>query len=367
MQIHLLGGIETTGASCLIVEAAGRRVLVDAGAKAGGDPSQLAARIQALGGFDAAVVTHAHMDHAGALPTVLAQFPRASLMATPATLALLGVFLTDPEMLAQRARRPAIPSKDDHARIQALLARGTPLSFRQRYPLLFAPSSIEQDWALTLFRAGHVLGSAMALLETPEGAVLVSGDISRMRQQTVNPARFPRKRAVDVFVLESTFGGRGYRPREVEEARMVGLMRSALDRSGHVLIACSALGIAQEILLILTAARKRKQIRDTIWVDGVIPAANAVYAKYAIQESVALARFIQEYGNPFAPQAGLVRVVTNQAEREALLAGPPVVLVSSSASLQTGPSAFYASQLAKEEEHLILLPIQEQRNGMIEK
>jgi Cft2 family RNA processing exonuclease len=207
----------------------------------------------------------------------------------------------------------------------------------------------------------------MVLLETPEGTVLVSGDVSRMRQHTVNPAHFPRKRVVDVFVLESTFGGRGYRPREVEVARIVGQVRSALDRGGHVLIASSALGIAQEILLVLAAARARKEIWAKVWVDGVIPAANAVYAKYAAQESVALARFMHEHGDPFVPEAGVVRVVSNQAERETLLTGPPAVLVSSSANLQTGPSAFYANQLAGEEEHLLLLPVQELREGVLKK
>ena len=238
MHIHLLGGVDTTGASCIVVEAAGQRVLVDAGTTGATNPIGLAAQIQALGGLDAAVVTHAHMDHAGALPQVLAPYPRASLIATPATLAFLQVLLTDPESLPQRARSSAASPEISHEKVQAVLARGTPLLFRQRYSLLSRTSSLGQDWWLTLFRAGHVLGAAMVFLETPEGTVLISGDISLLRQQTVSAARFSRQHNVDVLVLESTFGDRGYRSREAEEARIVGQVRRALDRSGHVLIAC---------------------------------------------------------------------------------------------------------------------------------
>jgi Cft2 family RNA processing exonuclease len=366
MRIHLLGGVDTTGASCLVVEAAGQRVLVDAGTTGTSDPARLVARIHALGGIDAAVVTHAHMDHAGALPRVLAAFPRAPLIATSATLAFLQVLLTDPESIPQSGRTSTAIPKAGPENVPSILARGRPVAFRHRYSLLSKVSSTEGDWWLTLFQAGHVLGAAMVFLETPDGSVLISGDISVLRQHTVSSARFPRHRDVDVLVLESTFGDRGYRPREAEETRIVGVVRSALGRFGHVLVACSAVGVAQEILLILAAARRRKELRDPIWADGTVPAANAVYAMHAAQESTAVARFIHEYGNPFVPQAGLVRVITNQEARDTLLAGPPAIVVSSSANLQTGPSAYYSSQLAQDADNLILLPIQDIRGTLIE-
>jgi predicted metal-dependent RNase len=90
------------------------------------------------------------------------------------------------------------------------------------------------------------------------------------------------------------------------------------------------------------------------------------YAIHASQESAEVARFIHEYGNPFVPKAGLVRVITNQEARDTLLAGPPAIVVSSSANLQTGPSAYYSSQLAQDADNLILLPVQEFRGTIIQ-
>ncbi len=364
MQIHLLGGVGTPGASCVVVEAAGRRVLVDAGTSAGRAPSALAQQIQALGGISAGVVTHAHWDHVGALPLILASFPRVPLITTQATLDLLRITLPYPDAPPSLTPKAAITATRRLNRVNALLARGVPLAFGKRFPLQTVASE-PIDWWLTLVRAGHVLGAAMVLLETPEGTALISGDVSRVPQRSIPGAIIPSKPDIDVFVLESTFGGRGYRPREIEETRIVEQIRSALDDGGHVLIASSAIGVAQEILLMLAVARKRSAMQAKIYVDGTIPAVNAVYAKYAAEEYGALARNISEYGNPFTPEAGIVLPIVTQAEREAMLAGPPSIVISPASHLQSGPSAVYASELAQGSPNLILLPVQEKRPNVV--
>ncbi len=67
MRIHFLGGASEVGASCVVIEAGGQRVLVDAGVRPGAaDPLPDLARLQEGSGIDAVVVTHAHADHIGA-------------------------------------------------------------------------------------------------------------------------------------------------------------------------------------------------------------------------------------------------------------------------------------------------------------
>lgn len=170
MHIHLLGGVDSPGASCLVVEASGRRVLIDAGVSATVDPQDLAARVAALGGL-AAVVTHAHADHAGALPVVLSPFPQVPLVATPATLALLDLFFTDAlRMFERQARSRGVEPPYMRRLVEGVLARSVPIAFGQRYPLMPGSVAGAGGWWLTFCRAGHVLGAAMVLLETPEGA-----------------------------------------------------------------------------------------------------------------------------------------------------------------------------------------------------
>jgi Cft2 family RNA processing exonuclease len=341
-------------------------VLVDAGVDGVTDPYLLSRRLQELGTLDAVVVTHAHADHAGAVPVILAARPGVPMLATPATLALLRVVFSDAlHILARRARPTAAPIAPTQQGLDAVLARGTPLPFDQPTILFSAADDTGDGWRLTLTRAGHVLGAAMVLLETPDGTVLVSGDVCRAPLATVKPALPPRNCGVDLLVLESTFGNHRYRPREREAARLLADVRGALASGGHVLIASSAVGIAQEILFILTTAKVERALAGEIWVDGSVREANAVYAAHAPAEQRALAQFIARHGNPFDPADGLVQAVASVTDRHAALAGPPMIMVSTSATVQEGPSAFYAHHLAQQEEHLILLPAQRARPAIV--
>lgn len=355
VRVHLLGGAAEIGASCVVVEAGGRRVLVDAGVRPGDpDPLPDLARLQDLGGVSAIVVSHAHADHIGALPLAAAAFPAAPLLATPPTAALMAVMLQDALRIAEaRLERDGdLPAYGEPA-VAALLDRLRPLPFLQPYPLL-PPDGAAPPWQLTFFPAGHVLGAALVLLETPEGTVLVSGDLSLARQRTVGPATSPRRRLA-ALVLESTYGNRLHSRRAAEEARLVAQVGAVLGRGGHCLIPAFALGRAQEVLMILADARRRGLLppETPVWVDGLVRAVCGVYTAHGASGSPGLRRLLLRQDHPFFH--GPTRPVRKPAERAALLAGPPAVIVSSSGMLTGGPSAFYAARLAPEPRHAILI------------
>ena len=76
MHLQCISGIGEVAASCLVVQAAGKRVLADAGIRMGGpDPLPDLAELQEAGGIDVVVVTHAHADHIGELPPRYAESP----------------------------------------------------------------------------------------------------------------------------------------------------------------------------------------------------------------------------------------------------------------------------------------------------
>jgi len=317
--------------SGLLIEAAGVRVLVDPGGSSRGEYT-LPLALTASEHLDAIVLTHAHADHSAGLQAVMAAYPIVPVLATPSTVALLQLLgrFTD-----------------------ATLAHARPTPFYER--CTFEPTCHGPAWTVRLLPAGHLLGAAMVVLDTPEGRVVCSGDVSLASQYTVRRAARPRQRA-DVLVLESTYGDREFRPRVLEEARLVDQVRAALERGGHVLIAAPPLGTAQEVLLTLLDARLQGRLAGvTVWVDEMVGAVNSVYARYAPLDYPRLARWIASHGNPFHPDDRLVLVVQPR-NQGAVLHGPPAIIVTSSPTFRSGPSRFYAKALVKGAKHLILVP-----------
>ncbi len=356
-RVQCVGGASEVGASLLIVEAAGRRILVDAGirpGRSGGDTLPDLARLQDDGGIDAVIVTHAHADHIGALPLAVGAFPAAPVLATPATADLMRVMLADAVRIAEGRWRDSgeLPPYSAGA-VSALLERIHPLGFHDPYPL-FRDDNSDAPWQVTFYPAGHVLGAAMVLLDTPDGTLLVSGDVSLAPQRTVAAAAPPR-RQVDALILESTYGNRLHSARAAEEERLVAQVSAVLARGGHCLIPAFALGRAQEVLLILAQARRDGKLTAPVWVDGLVRTVCGVYQAHPAAAPPALRTLIERQGNPFiAPEKG-IRAVEAPAQREAILAGEPSVIVTSSGMLTGGPSVFYARRLADEARHAILI------------
>ncbi len=302
-------------------------MLVDPAASLDG-PFQDAVEIEHL---DAIVITHAHADHSAGLPAVMAAFPTTPVLGTPSTIALLHALGRLPD---------------------SALARVRSLPFYERGVVTSSGNGL--PWTICLLPAGHLLGAAMVMFDTPEGCVVCSGDVHLSNQYTVRRAARPRQRA-DVLVLESSYGNHEYRPRELEEARLIEQVRVAHARGGHSLIVAPPLGVAQEILMILLNARLQGQVPDaTIWVDGMIERINSVFAQHAPSDHPRLARWIADHGNPFQPSSGLVETLPPR-DHSAALSGPPAVIITSGSRILNGPSRYYARALASDERHLILV------------
>lgn len=352
MEITFLGGADEVGASCILVEIAGRRVLIDAGIRPtpkarwglAGDQLPDLSLIEQSGGLDAMLVTHAHTDHTGALELVSERYPAAPVYATPMTIELTRVLHQDARriMAARLEEEGELPLYDEVA-TNRLMAAFTPVALNQ--PIALAPG-LTATW----FHAGHIAGAAMIGLASAEGRVLISGDISISPQRTVDGARPPRFGA-DVLILESTYGGRLHANRHVEEQRLAETVAAITAAGGKVLIPAFALGRAQEILLTLGEYQRRGELAGVpIWADGMVRAVCDAYSRHPDALPLAL----QEQGAAFF--GGLIQPVQSAAQRNALIWEPgPAVIVSSSGMLAGGPSVAYARALAGRPENAILL------------
>lgn len=352
MNISFLGGADEVGASCILLEIGGQRLLVDAGLRPSpkthwdlaGDQLPDLSQIERAGGIDAILVTHAHTDHTGALALVCERYPQAPIYATPVTIALTRVLQQDARhiMQARLEQEGELPLFDDVA-VNRLLAAFTPIAFRQRVTL--APGLVA-----TFFPAGHIAGAAMIGLESDEGRILITGDVSISPQRTVDGARPPAFKP-DVVIIESTYGGRLHANRTAEERRLLATINEVTSAGGKVLIPAFALGRAQEILLILAEFQRRAELPPIpIWVDGMVRAVCRAYSTFPEALPLALqAREAQFFNDTIRP-------IERGAQRNELLWQPePLVIVASSGMLAGGPSLHYTRGLARQPQHAILL------------
>ena len=353
MKITFLGGANEVGASSLLVETGGQRVLIDCGIRpspkshGGLAPDQLPglSQIEQAGGkLDAVLVTHAHTDHTGALELVVGRFPDVPVYATSPTIELIRVLHQDSRRIMQSRleEEGELPLFDDLA-VQRLVAALVPVVFRTRMP-------IGEGLVVTFFPAGHIAGAAMIGLESDEGRLLVTGDLSITAQRTVDGARIPDFHP-DALIIESTYGGRLHANRAAQEHNLVETVAQVTALGGKVLIPAFALGRAQEILLILNEYMQRGDLAPVpVWGDGMVRAICQAYPLFA----EALPLPLQEVNAQFFNSR--IRPVQNAEQRNNLVWNPgAAVIVASSGMLAGGPSLSYARALAPKPENAILL------------
>jgi metallo-beta-lactamase family protein len=251
VRITFLGAAGTVTGSKYLVEAAGRRVLVDCGLFQGLKHLRLRNREPFAvrpGDLDAVVLTHAHLDHTGYLPLLVRDGFRGTAWCTAATRDLCGVILPDSGHLQEEEagfanrhgysrHRPALPlyTRDD---AQRSLERLRDASWGWQHEV--APGV-----AVRFHPAGHLLGAAMVELRAEGRTVLFSGDLGRADDPLLPPPSAPPR--CDALVVESTYGDRLHGDTDPAEALADAIERTAA-RGGVVLIPSFAVGRAQSVL-----------------------------------------------------------------------------------------------------------------------
>ncbi|MDE7272406.1 MAG: MBL fold metallo-hydrolase [Lachnospiraceae bacterium] len=347
MEFIFLGGAMEIGASCIYVKAAGKRLLLDSGIRqsAAKDPLPDFRTIQEQGGVDAIIVSHAHMDHIGTLPIISKAYPEARIYMTVMTAELTRVLLYD-SLKIMAYREDEIPHYTEQD-VLNMLGRITPVRYQTE-------CNISDTMKLTVYPAGHIAGAACVYLATEEGTLFYSGDFAAFSQRTIEGIHIPKLRP-DVAIVETTYGNRLHANRQVEERRLVDLVRECIENGQKILIPAFALGRSQEVLLILRAAVQNGEIPAVpVYVDGMVRDINTVYTRNPTFLKNALGKRILRGGEPFYTKE-IQPVAPLQSREELLERKGAAVIVSSSGMLTGGPSVQYAKKLVQSENACIII------------
>lgn len=336
LAVEVLGGGTEVGGSCVLVTAGDSRILIDAGSRPGGtDAETLAPRgiSRALERrLDAIVVTHAHNDHAGWVPAIVAQQPDVPILVTDATASLLATMWHDSaKVLSRRAQdvenqgggaAPLPPyTRDDVSRALdrlEIVGFGQPRRARQL--------------TVELFPAGHIVGACGVVVHAGGQRAVISGDVSKPGQASVGGIVVPESaRGADVLLLESTYAAAGRQtPRDVAVADFIRDVGQTVSAGGTVLVPAFALGRAQEVALVLA-----QHLPDIdVLVDGLARDVCEIYERQAGPD-----------GNLMSIFGGKVRPVPRGHTRAEIVRMRPGVVVATSGMLHAGPSVAWARKL----------------------
>jgi metallo-beta-lactamase family protein len=272
MKLTFLGAAGTVTGSRYLLEHEGRRLLVDCGLFQGYknlrelnwddfpfDPEKL----------DAVVLTHAHLDHSGALPLLLRRGFRGPIHATPATIELCHLLLPDSGHLQEEdaAYANRHGSSKHHPALPLYTEEDARHTLRYLRPLDFGVAEeVLPGLHVTLAPAGHILGAAHATVSDGRTKILFSGDLGREDDLIMQPPTPPE--AVDCMVVESTYGDRVH-PTVDNLALLGDIIRRTVGRGGSVVIPAFAVGRAQALLVLLSQLKVDHDIPEVpVFLDS---------------------------------------------------------------------------------------------------
>jgi Cft2 family RNA processing exonuclease len=339
LSFRALGGAGEVGGSSHLLDFGKAKILVDAGIKPDGrGPST--PDFGGLNGIDAAVITHAHLDHCGALPLLVRDRPGMPIYCTPPSAKLI------------------VSALNDHAAMGGGLPGGAPIhEVRKRLvPVPFGKQLDVGGTKVTLTESGHILGAASVLFSSGPSTVFHTGDICMENHFSIPSARLPEVRDIDLLIMEATLADQKPQPFSESIRTMVEVINeTTLERGGTVLIPTYALGQAQEIILgIKHYGREYGLDKDVfIYVDGsVVTTSERLYA-----EQLGYMKPYLQHSDPreifFSEN---IRAVSNDdSARERILTNP-CAIIASPVTMQGGASAFYRRRLQKSPDNAVILP-----------
>ena len=339
-SIRFLGAAGTVTGSRFLVEAAGRRVLVDAGLFQGLKELRLRNREPfpvSPATIDAVVLTHAHIDHSGALPLLCRSGFRGSAFCTPATADLARIMLPDSARLHEEEARyanakgysrhaPRALPLYDTADAEAAIGRLRTLRYGKA-------REIVPGFTLSYTRAGHILGSASALLTVPTGSgglgrILFSGDLGRYGAPILPDPEAPPES--DFLVVESTYGDRAHPPDMAADALEREVL-AAVARGGAILVPAFAIGRTQDVLFLLRQLEQEGRIPSLpIFVDSPMASdATPVYRAHREDHDLEMDALLDRGVEPLTPARLTFTRTVDQSKAINQVHGPCIIISAS--------------------------------------
>ena len=356
-----LGGVKQVGRSCFIVMTRESKIMLDCGINPG-EVSGLNAYPRLdwfnfnLDELDAVIISHAHIDHQGFLPTLFKFGYKGPIYCTEPTLPLMNLLQMDSVKIS-KSNGTYLPyeSRD----VNEVIKHCITLPYGK-------PTDISPDITISLNNAGHIMGSATVHLNI-SGAhnILYSGDYKYAKTQLLDSAlsMYPR---VETLITESTYGNTTdiMPDQTVVYRNFTDTINKTLTEGGKVLIPVPAVGRAQEIMLVIDKEmREGRLIECPIYIEGMISEASAIHMSYAHYLGYDVRKSVSQGINPF--QSEYFTVINGHGKRDEVFSDEnAAIIMATSGMLEGGPSVEYFKEIAPSPNNKILF-VSYQINGTL--
>jgi KH/beta-lactamase-domain protein len=345
VRMSFLGGARQVGRSCLLLQTPESRILLDCGvniaATADTDAYPLLEcpefKIEEL---DAIIITHSHLDHIGFAPYLFKYgFKGPVYMTAPTRDVGILLLLDYVRIMKNEGKEPIF----DTEHIKEMVKHTICLDYEE-------VSDVTPDMRITLYNAGHIMGSSLVHLHIANGLhnIVYTGDMKYGRTMLLEPAntQFPR---VETLIIESTYGGKEnvLPPQQEADQKLKDIIVETVRRGGKILMPVLGSGRAQEVMVMLDSMIRSKELKEIpVYIDGMVWDVTAIHTAYPEFLNTTVRRQIfHKDQNPFLSPT--FKRVGSVKERKQLIEDTgPCVILATSGMLVGGPSVEYLRQLA---------------------
>ncbi|WFB37870.1 MBL fold metallo-hydrolase [Kiritimatiellota bacterium B12222] len=275
MKLTFLGAARNVTGSCTMIETGNHRILIDCGyfqERKFQDRNWDEFPVNP-GSIDLVLMTHAHLDHCGLLPRLVAHGFKGDILATSASKDIISIILRDSARIQQedmrqkqkRHQRQGKEAKFGYDPLYTVEDAEHAISLLKDVPFN-APIQIFDNIHACWYEAGHILGAASIRLEVEENgetkSVLFSGDIGRSDMPLLrDPASPP---GADTLVIESTYGNRTHAPKEDIPGQLADIINTTHEMGGNLIIPSFAVERTQDLFYHFTELLAAKRIPNTL-------------------------------------------------------------------------------------------------------
>jgi putative mRNA 3-end processing factor len=324
MEIKILGAAKEVGRSAFLVSNENSNILLDYGVLLKKEP-QFPLHVKPKD-LNAIVLSHAHLDHSGFLPSLFLSSSNLPVLATHPTIELSQLLIEDMIKIS------GFYLPFENIDLERMVKSHKNLEYREPYNI--------KEIYVTLYESGHVLGGSTIVVENKGKKIFYTGDINTRGSKILRPADLDIDE-IDLMVIESTYSQTNQMPRPQSEKELLEFAYKIIDNNGTLFIPAFSVERAQEIACVF----KANKFPHKIVMDGMALKVNEIMLKYPdyIRDPIVFKKYIEE-----------VEWVREWKNRRRIVK-EPCVIISPAGMLVGGSAIFYMQHIMMSDKNGIAL------------